>query len=224
MPEQFASLRERLLRAGVRPGTANRYVGELRDHLDDMIAELETKGLARAAAQEAALSRLGSIDALAAPMISDRRFHSWTARVPWAVFLFAPILGYAAVVATLAFALASATSPGAVPDWFDMASRTARHVAGSVVPLAAAWLLAFTALRQRSRAMWPLLGMGFTIVVASMVELQIQLPAVDQDGTISLALTAPSATQVATLLIAAAAPLFLLRWVRRDGSNVQVHQ
>lgn len=189
-----------------------------------MVAELVTKGLSRAETQEAALSRLGSIDALAAPMISDRRFHSWTARVPWAVFLFAPILGYAAVMAIIAFALAFATSLGAVPDWFDMASGTARHLSGSVVPLAAAWLLAFIALRQRSRAMWPLLGMGFTIIVASMVELQIQLPAVDQGGTISLALTAPSATQVAILLIAAAAPLLLLRWAGGDSSNVQAHQ
>lgn len=224
MLEPLAPLRERLLRAGVRPGAANRYVAELRDHLDDMIAELETKGLSGAKAQETALSRLGNIDALAAPMTADKRFHSWTARVPWAVFLFAPIIGYAAVMATLAFALVSATSPGAVPDWFDTASRTARHFAALVVPLVAAWLLAFTAFRQRSRAMWPLLGMGFTIVVASMVELQIQLPAADQDGTISLALNAPSAIQVATLLIAAAAPLFLLRWAGRDSSNVQAHQ
>lgn len=224
MREPFAPLRERLLRAGVRPGTANRYVAELRDHLDDMIAALETKGLSRAEAQEAALSQLGSIDALATPMISDRRFHSWTARVPWVVFLFAPILGYAVVMATLAFVLASATSPGTVPDWFDTAGHTARHFASLVVPLVAAWLLAFTALRQRSRAMWPLLGMGFTIVMASMVELQSQLPTADQGGTISLALTAPSATQVAILLVTAAAPLFLLRWAGGDSSDVQAHQ
>lgn len=210
MPDPFEPLRERLLRAGVRPATAGRYVRELRDHMDDAAAALEAGGLPAPQAREHARLRLGDIDALAAPMISDRRFHSWTARAPWAVFLLAPLLGYAAVVALLAVALALATSPGAAPGWFDAASRAARHFASLAAPLAAAWMLAFTALRQRSRALWPLLGMGLTIVMAAATELRVQLPSPAQGGEVALALAAPSASRMAALLAAAAVPLLLL--------------
>lgn len=41
MPDLFASLGDRLLSASVRPKTVNRYLAELRDHLDDVTTELE---------------------------------------------------------------------------------------------------------------------------------------------------------------------------------------
>jgi len=209
MPDIFAPLCDRLLRAGVRPKTVNRYLAELRDHLDDLTAELEANGLSPDAARDHALSRLGSIETLAFPMVSDRRFHSWTARTPWAVFLIAPIIGYGVIVALLAFALASATSPGMAPDWFGTAGRATGHFAAFVVPLFLAWTLAFMALRQRSRAMWPLFGMGLTIVAATITELQVKLIGPQQGGEIAIALTMPSIIQIAALLLIAAAPLLL---------------
>ncbi len=38
-------LRERLLRAGISPGHASRYVTELREHLADLVAQERTSGL-----------------------------------------------------------------------------------------------------------------------------------------------------------------------------------
>lgn len=211
MPDVFSPLCDRLLRAGVRPKTVNRYLAELRDHLDDLTAELEANGLSPDAARDRALFKLGSIETLAFPMVSDRRFHSWTARTPWAVFLIAPILGYGVIVALLAFALASATSPGMAPDWFGTVGRATGHFAAFIAPLILAWTLAFLALRQRSRAMWPLVGMGLTIVAATIIELQVKLADPQQGGEIAIALSMPSVMQIAALLMAAAAPLFLLR-------------
>lgn len=211
MPDPFASLGDRLLRAGVRPKTVNRYIAELRDHLDDLTTELEANGLSREVAQQRALSRLGSVETLAIPMVSDRRFHSWAARTPWAVFLIAPFVGYGVIVALLAVALVSATSPGTAPDWFGAVGRAAGHFAAFVAPLILAWTLAFMALRQRSPALWPLIGMGLTIITAAVTELQVKLAGPDHGGEIAIALTLPSVMQIIAVLLAAATPLLLLR-------------
>lgn len=216
MPDIFAPLCDRLLRAGVRPKTVNRYLAELRDHLDDLTAELEANGLARDAARDRAVSRLGSIETLAVPMVSDRRFQSWTARTPWAVFLIAPVLGYGVIVALLAVALAAATSPGMAPDWFGTVGRATGYFAAFIAPLILAWTLAFLALRQRSRALWPLAGMGLTSVAATLIKLQVNLADPQQGGEIALALTMPSIAQITALLLAAAAPLLLL------GTHAQI--
>jgi len=210
MPDPFAVLRERLLRAGVRPRTVSRYVSELREHLDDLTLEFEAEGFPTEEARQRAYSRLGSIDTLAMPMISDRRFHSWAARTPWAVFVLAPIVGYGLIVALLTLALVSVVLPGAAPGWFGMAGRAAGHFSSLVLPVIAAWLLAFTALRQRSRPLWPLLGIVLTIAVATMTQLQIQAPGNTIAGEIAVALAVPSATQLTALLLAAFAPLLLL--------------
>lgn len=211
MPDVFVPLRDRLLRAGVRPKAVNRYLAELRDHLDDLTAELEASGQPREVARDHALSRLGNIETLAFPMASDRRFHSWAARTPWAVFLIAPVLGYGVIVALLAFALVSASSPGMAPGWLGTVGRGAGHFAAFVAPLILAWTLAFMALRQRSPALWPLIGMGLTIVAATATEFQVKLAGARQGGEIAVALTLPSAMQIVALLLTAAAPLLLLR-------------
>lgn len=211
MPDPFAVLRERLLRAGVRPRAVGRYVSELGEHLDDLTLELESEGFPAAEARQRAYSRLGTIDTLALPMISDKRFHSWTARTPWAVFVLAPIVGYGLIVALLILTLVSAVSPGAAPGWFGMAGRAIGHFSSFVLPLAAAWLLTFMALRQRSRPLWPMLGIVLTIVVAATTGLQIQTPDATRGGEIGVALAVPSAMQLAALLFAAFAPLFLFR-------------
>lgn len=219
MPDLFASLGDRLLRAGVRPKTVKRYLAELRDHLDDLTAELEANGLPRDAAQQRAIARLGSVETLAFPMASDRRFHSWAARTPWAVFLIAPFVGYAVILGLLAVALVSVISSGVGPDWFGAVGRAAGHFAAFVVPLILAWTLAFMALRQRSPAMWPLAGMGLTIVAATVTELRVNSAGVQQGGEIAIALTMPSAVQIVALLLAAAAPLLLLGKCDRAASQ-----
>jgi hypothetical protein len=84
----FERLRDRLLTAGVSPRHVRRYMAELADHFDDLEAAAKSSGNARP--QESALERLGSPDDLARAMIVRSEFRAWTARAPWAVFLFGP--------------------------------------------------------------------------------------------------------------------------------------
>ncbi|TCU18192.1 permease prefix domain 1-containing protein [Rhizobium sullae] len=210
MPDPFDILRERLLRAGVGPRTVARYVTELREHLDDLTREMTASGLPEPEARERALVRLGGVDALALPMIIDRRFHSWASKAPWAVFLLVPILAYACTMVLTVAALASVTSPGSASSWFSTASLGARWLTGGLLPIIGAWLLALIAIRQRSRPLWPLLGMGATIVLATMITLAVSLPAPAQTGAIMIGVTLPSVLQILTLAAIVAAPLFLL--------------
>ena len=203
----------------MRPKTVSRYICELRDHLDDLTAELEANGLSHQMAEARALARLGSIEALVFPMTSDRRFHSLAANMPCAVFLLAPIIGYGLAVAVLAFTLASATSFGTAPDWLGIEGWATKQFAAFVVPLILAWTVAFMALRQRSRAIWPLLGMALTIVAAAATDFRLSVSDTQQGGEIAVGLTAPSATQLIALLLAAAAPLLLMRKHRHTHSQ-----
>ncbi len=209
MPDLFDTLKERLIRAGVRPASVSRYVAELRDHLDDLAAEGIANGLDDATAQRQALARLGSIDELAKPMIADRRFQSWAAAPPWAVFLLVPVLGQIAIIAGAMFLLAAATSPGAAPPWFGTATMAAQYALGGFVPVLTAWIIAAIALRQRSRPIWPMLGTGAVVCIGAMLHLPVMMPAPGQPGLISIALALPALAHLLVLFGFAAAPFLL---------------
>lgn len=212
MHDRLNLLRERLLRAGIKHRVAARYVQELQDHVEDSATALEATGATTEDAMKRALARLGSIETLAAPMIADRRFHSWAARAPWAAFLAAPILGYIAVVVCLAYSLVATQ-----PVWLETGAIFFRVVAAFVAPVTIAWSLAATARRQRSRLLWPLLGIGVTVILAAMAQLQVTRPTLDHGGAISLSLTMPTLPHGVLLLIVALAPLGLLRFKAVHG-------
>lgn len=212
MLDPFVVLRERLLHGGVRPTTVRRYISELKEHLDDLTSEIETEGVPSNEARQRARTRLGSDDVLAQAMICDRRFHSWAARMPWVVFLVAPAIGYGVAVTLLVLALASVVSPDDTPGWFGAAGRIAENFLSFVLPLIAAWSLVFTALRQRSKPLWPLLGIVLTLLIATMTQLQVRPPDVAAAGEIKVTLTDPSVARFVVLLLAVAAPLFFRRW------------
>src|SRR5690242_16251615 len=88
MPPTFDTLSERLLRAGVDPAHVRRYVGELRDHLADLVAEETAAG--KPDPQAAALARLGDVETLAQAMQQRRELRSLSARAPFAVYVLAP--------------------------------------------------------------------------------------------------------------------------------------
>lgn len=209
MLDRLDELKERLLRAGVHPGRAARYVGELRDHLDDLAAEGTESGLSDIDARHRAIARLGNVEDLARPMFADQRFHSWAGARPWAVFVVAPILAQAAMMAAAAFALAATTAPGTAPAWFSTASEAARYVLGGAFPVGVAWVLAIIALRQRSRPFWPALGIGGAIGLGAILHLPVSLPAPGQPGTIAIALALPSLLHLLALLGLTAAPFLL---------------
>src|ERR1700692_3774793 len=91
MPAHFENLHGRLLRAGVAPRHVTRYLTELTEHLEDLIAEERLAGRDREAAERSALIRLGDTNTLAKKMIERKEFRSWSHRIPWAVYFLGPL-------------------------------------------------------------------------------------------------------------------------------------
>lgn len=216
MHDPFWHLEERLLKAGVRPGTAERYIAELRDHLEDLSYELEQKGLPPREAITEALARLGDLDALAAPMLEDDRFHSLTSKAPWLVFIAAPILVYLGILGLVTFSLISAVSLGSVPPWFRLAGGFAHYLTGGILPVLGAWLLTFISIRQRTRRVWLIPGIAIPVILASSVQLAVTLSASMDSGAISVGIGLPSAWQILAL---SAITLIPVAFVRHLGSE-----
>jgi hypothetical protein len=172
MPKPFNELRERLLRAGVAPRHVRRYLAELSDHLKDLRTEEARAGRTLAEAESAALTRLGDTDHLARAMTGQRNFQAFAARAPWAAFGLLPLglllLLYGVACSILAFGwlifMPTADTPfGAHPGasidsleniWFQ----TGRMLYFSA-PVLVGWTIALAAARQRSRALWPAIGL-----------------------------------------------------------------
>lgn len=178
MPAQFEDLRERLLRAGVAPRHVRRYLTELREHLEDLIAEEKRVGRDYEAAQRSALTRLGDAESLAKKMIERKEFRSWSHRVPWAVYCLSP-LGALIVVNFLSLFLlvfliefygsGSAHVPMMVPRWFSPIYTAITNVNLFLLPLLFGWAISFLAVRQRLKPLWPIVGL---VVVAAFCGLQ----------------------------------------------------
>jgi len=177
VPHPFPELREHLLRAGVAPRHVRRYVTELTEHLADLTVEEERAGRSPAAAQAAALQRLGSMDELAEAMLSQPRLRAWSARAPWAVCALAPlgILALARGVALLLlwsgwqlFLPGSNTPFGAQHvSWLGNAWFQFGRMIYFFSPVVVGWALCVLAARQRLRAWWPVVGMFLVACIAA---------------------------------------------------------
>ena len=145
---------------------------ELSDHLADLRAEGVRDGRSPPEAESAALARLGSIDDLTHAMTGKRNFQSFTARAPWAAFGLVP-LGllaalYVVACSILAFGwlifLPRPTRPLApIPTAQSMAIENIWFQTGRMIyfsaPYLVGWTIALAAARQRSRALWPAIGL-----------------------------------------------------------------
>src|SRR5687767_6729495 len=94
---RFASVGEQLLSAGVAPRHARRAVFELSGHFDDLVDELQSKGVARGEAEAEAVARLNP-EALVAAAIARAELHSWVRRWPLASCTVFPLAMYMAFV------------------------------------------------------------------------------------------------------------------------------
>lgn len=164
-------LRERLLRAGVAPRHVRRYLTELREHWADLAAEEERAGRSPKDAEAAALARLGTMDELADAMIGQRKFQSWSARAPWAIFGLAPLVMLAAAYLFACIYLwcgwnlfiPSADTPFGTPNSGPIYSVSNVYFqAGKYfyrwAPLLIGWGIVLVAARQRLKAAWPALA------------------------------------------------------------------
>jgi hypothetical protein len=169
MAQPFHELRERLLRAGIAPRHVRRYLTELTDHLADLTVEEERAGRNRADAESAALVRLGEMDHLAKAMIEQRQFRSWSVRAPWAVFGLTPLLLLAMAWFVALFILWSGWQiflPGAdTPFGTGRVNGFANlyFQAGKAIyfgaPILVGWAIGLIAVRQRLKALWPMVGL-----------------------------------------------------------------
>lgn len=182
MHPEFDDLRERLLRGGVRPDLARRYVAELCDHYSDL---LETE------APEVARRRLGSSEALAAAMLAQPGVRSWTARAPWATLTLAPLIALVAASMLPAFLLflavrafaadldyGHAALPGTWPyEVLDALYGFNEHL----LPILVGWSFVALAWRQRAGAGWLYSGAILTALAGGglflMVDWNVGYPA-----------------------------------------------
>jgi hypothetical protein len=162
-------LRERLLRGGIAPASAERYLAELTDHFDDLVDEMIAAGCSPADARVAALDRLGDPDTLAQPMLFNPRFQSRACRHPVLAYLALPLVLQVAVVVVLATLLVIAGRNGLALEGIGAATSLLLLLA----PLALGWSVAATALRRRARLVWPLLGMLVTLLVGAALRLHV---------------------------------------------------
>lgn len=221
MSEMFASLHEQLLRAGVRPKAARRYIAELRDHFDDLMLEMEESGHPTDEARQLALARLGDIDALALPMVSDRRFHGLAGKAPWAVFLVGPVFACTVSAALGIFLLIWAAKLEPSRVWFDAFHFATQFLIVSAFPILLAWAFAFVAMRQRCRLAWVIVSALLSIAFAAGFNMSVTPPSPNQPGEFSIGVALPSLSHLLFLTLLAMTPTLLGLLYRERTQHVR---
>jgi hypothetical protein len=182
MRPQLEDLRDKLLRAGVAPRHVSRYLDELSEHLEDLIAAEERAGHGRAVAENLAFTRLGELDDLAKAMIAQKRFRSWTSRAPWAIFLLAPLFAALCglIVTVLLIASPARTvivdpthAYNVVPEWYGSFITLITGFDECVLPLLLGWVMTAVAVKQRMRPVWPILGFLVVAILCGSQSYQI---------------------------------------------------
>lgn len=194
MPGSFDLLRERLLQGGVRPRHARRYLAELKDHLADLIAEERQAASGPQDAEARAMARLGNIDVLAGAMIARRELLSWSGKAPAATYLIAPTvalalcaaLAMAGLVMTITSLKGGSGGASDLPAWSQSLAGGVVAFCNIVLPVLLGWALAAMAIRQRSSAFWPVLGIVVLAAVGAVMQLEVTLPSAGAHGEIGL--------------------------------------
>jgi len=169
----FDDLRERLLVGGIAPRHVRRYLRELTEHLDDLTVQQRQAGYDGEDAGIRARARLGSDDELAVAMLEQKKFRSWAARAPWAVFLFLPPVAAIGFGALLIGSLALVgkifgfipLSEHSAPIWFQALATNTVAVIGFTARPVAAILFVTIAARQRLKLAWPLIATLLLLVL-----------------------------------------------------------
>jgi hypothetical protein len=167
------NVRDELLRAGVAPRFAKRYVVELREHLADLTERERNAGLDATAARARARELLGTDTQLTRAMIATAPL-TLAARAPWAVFALLPLvtlLVTIAAIVALMFRLlepVQATWPGGIPNSYVGAIGTASFVTRYVLGPTISAACIFVSLRQRLSSRWLWIGLGLVAVTSSL--------------------------------------------------------
>ncbi len=165
MPRPLEQVREQLLRAGVSPRYANRYVRELREHLADLTEQELACGRGAEEAAERAREILGHDALLTRTAIDNRAPSSLAARAPWAMLVALPVMLLIAVIVANAFWTMHLLLPGHEARFAQRTEdyRGLLSIVSFVVSYLLAALLAVgcvaVALRQRLASGWLWVGL-----------------------------------------------------------------
>ena len=234
------ALREKLLRAGIAPRHVRRYVGELRDHFDDLVREETANGASQGVAEIKARTRLGSDSDLAAVMLARPDLRSLAARYPLAVFGLGPfVMVLAAIVVGLAaefiifkaanVLLPHASASVAQRESFVFAIAIWNSLATYVAPLAIAAALCIVGLRQHISPTWIFVGIACACFFGAFQEMSFCDDGHQGQLIIASGLLPPFSARlvvrglyriVITVALAGAAYWFGIRW--RDSGATEI--
>ena len=220
MQASFDPLWRRLLDGGVRRRPARRYLAELKDHLDDLIADERRAMSDPREAETRALYRLGSFDMLADAMIERREFQTWGRKAPVAAYLIAPAVVLAAVtvltVVGVVMTVKQVHGPaGDLPQWLSEFAAGMMFFSHAILPVLLAWALGVVAFRNRSPLLWPACGIVALVALGGTFHPTLTLPTATTHGEVSIS---PDGIAGFAVLLAVAAlpyaPLLLWRTAR----------
>ncbi len=167
-------MREQLLRAGVAPHYARRYVTELREHLADLEEREHKAGLDAASAFARAHELLGTESLLSQAAIETAP-RSLAALAPWAVFGILPARAFICLFATIIYYIvrvlgpAHASWPGGEPNSYTGLISSASIVTNYLLGPACVAGTIPIALRQRLLSGWVWLGLGLTAFLSGVL-------------------------------------------------------
>jgi len=195
MPEnEFASLKERLLRAGIAPGQVERLLLELKTHAAELLDEEIARGQTVEVAQTAARSRLGSDDEIVRKALEQPALRSWGARWPVIVCGLLPPLGLLALSVGTLSALVSVLAVGqhyhaswedGVWPWIHQGTRL---IAWSVLygfPVLCSLMLVRYTVTRRLGLAWPLIGLLLTAALGAWGNFTVAWPHAGVQGRLS---------------------------------------
>jgi hypothetical protein len=193
-------------------------MAELKDHLDDLIAEERQAMSDPREAETRALCRLGSFDMLADAMIERREFQAWGRKAPVATYLIAPAAALAAVtvltvvgVVTTVKQVQGAWGAGASPQWLGEFATGMMFFSHAILPVLLAWGLSAAAFRNRSPWLLPACGIVALVVLGTVFHPILTLPTATTHGEVAVSPDGFGA--FAVLLVLAALPYAgLLFW------------
>jgi hypothetical protein len=175
MPRPLEDVREQLLRAGISPRYARRYVREMREHLTDLTERELASGLGAEEAGERAMAILGGDAVLTKTVIDRGAPRSFAARAPWATLAVLPVMLLMAVIVANAFLTmhllhaVRGSRPLQVPESYrELFSIMSFVVSYLVAALLAVGCLA-VALRQRLASGWLWVGLIVLSVVSGIL-------------------------------------------------------
>jgi hypothetical protein len=216
------NVRDQLLRAGVPPRFAGRYVVELREHLADLTERERKAGLDAPAASKRARELLGTDTQLTQAMIETAP-RTLAARAPWAVFALLPLVTLLAIIAAIVASMfrllepVQATWPGGVPNTYVGVIAAASFFTSYLVGPAIAATCIFVSLRQRLSSLWVWIGLALIALFSSVLcfRMNILPPRGAQPGgavfgaiTVVIVDGRPSASATLALVVMRAMVLF----------------